>query len=166
MGVRVVKEKDVRVLAEREHGRTFCDNEGNWTIVYRDSCSAEKARYIIAHELGHILLGHRLSLDKYIGRRSFCKKPPAEKQADMFAVRLLCPACVIWGLGLSSPQEIAEYCRVEMWIAEQRFERMKILNTRGKYLTDPVERELYEKYSKYIEEARRERDLITETGEH
>ena len=162
MDVRIVKEKDAKILYEKECGRSFCDTDGKWTIVYRESCSVEYARYVIAHELGHILLGHRLTLDKYIGKRSFCGKPFTEKQADMFAVRLLCPACVIWELELSSPQEIAEYCRVEMRVAEQRFERMKILNKRGKYLTDPTERELYEKYRKYIEEVRAERKRMTE----
>ena len=160
--IRILKDRNVRVLRDTEYGRSFFNGK-RWSIVYDDTCSSEQIRFTIAHELGHIFLGHRLARIKYSDAMSFTKQSTIEKQADMFAIRLLCPSCVIWGLGLNSPQEIADICHVDIAIAEKRFERIRVLNKRNKYLTDHTERELYEKFSRYISNTvyERERLLLT-----
>lgn len=121
----------------------------------------ERSRLTIAHELGHITLAHQLANVRYTAanpERVFKRRHPAEVQADAFAQRLLCPACVLHGLGLTTAEEIAKYCCVDLDVAEKRLERLKVLDKRNKYFTDPLEKELYDKYSEYIEEVRAERE--------
>ena len=56
-GIRVVKDSDVGELRRDEYGASIkCAD--SWTIVYDDSLPAEESRFVIAHELGHIFLGH------------------------------------------------------------------------------------------------------------
>ena len=76
-------------------------------MIYDDTQSTEAARLTVAHELGHIFLGHELTCAEYRAVNQFDKKAKSEKQADMFAHRLLCPACVLWGMELRAPKDIA-----------------------------------------------------------
>ena len=51
-------------------------------------------RFTLAHELGHLLLGHQTSLDETIefaGRNAPASRPPQEAAADTFASELLAP---------------------------------------------------------------------------
>lgn len=148
-GIRVLKNTTTYVLAPKEHGRTFCDGD-YWYIVYNDQEPTELSRFTLAHELGHILLGHDIALAKYAGVIQISGKPKSEQQADMFAIRLLCPACIIWALCLHSAEDIASYCRVPLSIAKLRAKRMEELYARNKFLTSPLEKQLYDNFSNYI----------------
>lgn len=154
-GVRVVKNSQAKALADNEHGKSFFDGDC-WYIIYDDTLDVPDARFTIAHELGHILLGHELALAKYIGGPALIQqKPRSEEHADMFAVRLLCPACILWGLDLHDAADIAHYCKAPLTIAKQRQARMKILYERNKFLTSKLEQSVYEKFKGYIDTVRR-----------
>ena len=158
--VRVVKDSDVSILKENENGRAFFDND-SWIIVYDDSQSIPYARMTVAHELGHIFLGHDVEYAEYFGVREFKKMPANEKQANDFAVRLLCPACVIWSLGLDSAEAIAEYCKVSIDVAKKRYKRMCILNERNKFLSSEIEKTLYANFRNYIKSENNSKDVKT-----
>ena len=104
-------------------------------------------------------MGHDTIYAKYMGVREFKKLPANEKQADDFAIRLLCPACVIWGLELNSAEEIANYCRVELPIAKKRYARMRKLYERGKFLSDDMEKTIYANFRNYIKEETGSKDV-------
>lgn len=144
-GIRVIKNSTVNDLLPEEHGKAYFDGS-RWTIIYDDLESTPIARFTVAHELGHIFLGHDLKHIKYAEAFEFQKKPKSEQQADLFAMRLLCPACVLWGMNLQTSQEIAETCRIPLEIAQLRAKRMKVLYRRGKFLTDPMEQALYRQF--------------------
>lgn len=148
-GIRVIRNTSVNVLLPDENGKSFFDGS-NWIIVYNDNNPTELSRFTVAHELGHIFLGHDLCLGHFPQAKEVSTKPKSEQQADMFALRLLCPACVLWGLDLHSADEIARYCRVESDISNTRARRMKELYKRGKFLTDPTEKQLYKNFEEYI----------------
>ena len=148
-GIHVIKNSCVNVLNKNEKGRSYFSGT-DWHVVYDDSCPTQISRFTVAHELGHIFLKHELKLLEYGHMRSINPKPLSEEQADKFAVRLLCPACVLWGLDLHTAEEIARHCRVDMSIAEKRARRMKTLYGRGKFLTSPLEHELYQQFLPYI----------------
>lgn len=150
-GVRTVRNSKLNVLDRGTSAKSFYDGK-EWIIVYDDTKSKEESRYSIAHELGHIFLGHELVLTKYAGVQYFKELPVSEKQADMFAVRLLCPACVLWGLALHSAEDIAKTCLVDLSVAEKRAKRMNILYKRNKFLTDPAEERVYMNFSTYIQD--------------
>ena len=149
-GIRVIRDSDVNDLLPEENGKTYFDGE-TWTIIYNDKNPTELSRFTIAHELGHIFLGHELKYAKYVGTTEIQCKPKSEQQADLFAQRLLCPACVIWGLNLHSAKDIAVYCKVEIAVAEPRAKRMASLYKRNKFLTNETEKEIYNGFKEYID---------------
>ncbi len=112
-----------------------------------------RQRFTIMHELGHFLLGH-------LGEIPFARceddcRPSEEQAADKFAIDMLAPACVLWGLNLHTPEEIAEYCQISIAAATFRAERMKLLYERGKFLTHPLEQRVYARFLHYIRKNRK-----------
>lgn len=152
-GVSIIKNSEVDELKSTEVGASIYDGE-KWYIVYDDTVSKERIRFTIAHELGHIFLGHPLKLG-YHARTIDTDKPETEKQADMFAIRLLAPSCVIWGLGLHTAEEIQNYCNISYSAAKARASRMQILYERNKFLSTDLERKVYANFEKYINTHRR-----------
>lgn len=127
--------------------------DGKPVIMLSSRCTAERQRFTCAHELGHVLLGH-------VGKYRLVNREPSpgdnqvEQAANVFASRLLAPACVLWGCGVRTPEEIAALCRISYQAARFRAERMELLYRRGKFLTSPMERELYERFLPFIREYR------------
>ena len=142
----IVKNSLAKRLKPNERGISIYD--GQWIIVYDDTQSSAVSRFTIAHEFGHIFLGHRLKNGYYA--RTFEKRNDEEQEADMFAARLLAPACVLWGLKLHTTDEISAECKISKSAAKIRAERMKILYNRNKFLTSPLERQVYNQFSDYI----------------
>ena len=149
--IKVIKNSSVGLLREGENGRSFYDGS-TWCIIYNDLAPIEHSRYTIAHELGHYYLEHEIKYSQYWDMRTENDKYVSEKYADMFARRLLCPSCVLWGMGLTSCEDIAKYCMVEHHVAEERSRRMHLLYSKDKFLTDPCEQRLYSLFSQYISE--------------
>lgn len=122
---------------------------GVWYIIFDDTDTRGKQRFTIAHELGHILLGHALK-DGYYTRKSNIVKPEDETAADMFAARLLAPSCVLWGIGATTAQQIADVCDISYTAARIRAERLDLLRQRNKFLTSPIERQVYAQFEDFI----------------
>ena len=149
IGVKVVKNSIVNDLEPNEYGKSYYDGK-KWIIIYNDKNDVATCRFTVAHELGHIFLGHALTYTKYRDISEFGKKSKSEQQADMFALRLLCPACVLKELNVQSAEELAALCRVPLPQAEQRYRRLKELDQRNKYLTSDIEREVYKNFQTYL----------------
>ena len=84
--------------------------------------------------------------------RTFEKRDKEEQEADMFATRLLAPACVLHELHATTAEQIAEVCNISMPAAEKRAERMAVLEARNKYYLHPLERRVREQFADYIKE--------------
>lgn len=54
------------------------------------------------HEVGHIVMKH------------IQDKPEYEYEAERFAIDVLAPACVLWGLKIRDPEEIASLCNISV----------------------------------------------------
>lgn len=151
--IKVMKNSDVNVLSGGESG--ICLLEGNaWYLVYDDEANIGRRRFTIAHEFGHIFLGHELKKG-YHGRTFNVDKPQVERDADMFAARLLAPACVLWALNIHSAQDIASVCNISKAAANARAERMAVLYERNKFLISPLEKKVFKQFSNYIDEQKR-----------
>lgn len=146
----ILKNSVAHELRENEDGVSILDSD-IWYIIYNDSAeSMWRKRFTIAHEFGHIFLGHPL-IAGYHRRTKDGEKPLVESEADMFAARLLCPACVLWGLNLHTADEISNVCQVSKESAKIRANRMEELYRRDKFLTSPVEKELFKQFECFIE---------------
>lgn len=148
--IHVIKNSLIHDLLPGEYGKSYF-NGHKWIIIYDDRQPTPVARFTLAHELGHIFLGHNIAYIKYHSIQEFQNKGKSEQQADAFAVRLLCPACILWGLGLHRADEIAQYCRVPEDVAREREARMKILYERNRFLTTELEQKIYKNFSPYIQ---------------
>lgn len=126
---------------------------GRPRIFVRKECSPERQRFTIAHELGHILLGH-VGQYNLVNREPNAKDNPIEQEANVFASRILAPACVLWALDARTPEQIAQICRISHQAASFRAKRMAILFERDRFLTSSIERQVYEQFSSFIEEER------------
>ncbi len=147
-------------LYEPKNGNDGCCGIrfGKPRIFVSKNCSSERRRFTIAHELGHILLGH---VGKYelVNREPSGTDNPIEQEANVFASRLLAPACVLWGCGVKTAEDIQRLCGISRQAAEYRMARMKLLYERNKFLTSPLERRVYAQFEEYIE-----KNTITPSG--
>lgn len=144
-------------------GFTTAVGGGKPIIFFDDSKSPERSRFTIAHELGHILLEH-VGRYNLINREPSSEDNPIEQAANVFASRLLAPACVLWGLNVHTPEEIMGYCNLTYTAATFRAERMKQLYSREKefiqkrgkscFLMSMLEQQVYQQFSDFIRENR------------
>ena len=120
-------------------------------ILVDKKCSVQRQRFTVAHELGHILLGH---VGEYVlfNREPSLTDAPIEQAANVFASRLLAPACVLWGKKIRTVSEISDLCGISRESAEYRMKRMNILYQRNRFLTSPLERRVYEQFKPFIED--------------
>ena len=75
---------------------------GKYYIFLSDDLNAEQERFAIAHELGHIAMGH-LEPDA-----EELSKEESENQADLFALLLLAPPPVLEAYDIDTPENIRQ----------------------------------------------------------
>ncbi len=93
--------------------------------VYVSACRRKpRALFTIAHELGHLALGHRRAAFNRGG--DVCKMfEDSEWQANSFAGEFLMPLDLIREAGLQSAAEIAQMFGVSMQAAQTRYNKLK-----------------------------------------
>lgn len=125
---------------------------GEICIFTDESQNDRRRRFTIMHELGHYLLGHLG--DEPLSRSERDCNSDEENAAERFAVDMLMPACVLWGLNIHTPEEIAQLCNVSMQAAEIRARRMEVLYKRNMFLSHPLERQVYAQFSDFIQKCK------------
>lgn len=139
--------KKLRKLGNAEYQQLMIKNIGftigtpddKYFICYDDSQDVTAQRFTIAHEIGHIVLNH---FRNFIENR--------EQEANMFAVRLLMPMCVLYECDVRSIEEIELLCQVSKISAGYRFDRLEMLRERQKFYTDKNEILLYKNFKHFI----------------
>ncbi len=150
-GYQIIKTAGLTEICSQSDGIAF-----KGCVFYNQECSIGRQRFTVAHELGHILL-HTPSI---YNREPSPKDNPIEQEANVFASRILAPACVLWGLGVTSADEISQLCDISLASAKFRLERLNALyererefiKQRGKscFLMSPTERLVYKQFHNYI----------------
>lgn len=145
--VRLFKNTDVNILRHGESGKTFFHDD-KFEIVYNNTEPSTRCRFTIAHELGHIFLGH-LIINK-TAYRTFQLSDENESSANVFARDLLAPACVLHELHALQAADIARLCNISLEAAAYREARMKELEQRNAWYKHPLEREVYKQFEDFI----------------
>lgn len=109
-----------------------------------------RKKFTTAHELGHIILKHTGAYGSIVHRGHNLKGGYIEQEANVFASRLLAPACVLWGCGVQTQSDIVNLCQISNDAAKYRMERMQELYKRQKFLTSPLEQKVYAQFESYI----------------
>ena len=92
-----VAERNVPLLfrpLDKLWGAFITVNDEARGIIVTTKLGLPVQRFTVAHELGHLLLGHRSSLDEtvgFAGRNAPASRPAEEAAADTFASELLAP---------------------------------------------------------------------------
>lgn len=151
-GIRLLKDSQAHELRSGEAGISVFDGT-QWFIVYDDLLPLGRKRFTVAHELGHIFLGHPL-VAGFHARTTGGNIPQTENEANIFASRFLAPACVLWGLNVRTAADIAQICEISAEAAGIRAKRMTELYKRNMFLTSPLERQVYGQFEDFIERTR------------
>ncbi|MDD4844816.1 MAG: ImmA/IrrE family metallo-endopeptidase [Anaerotignum sp.] len=125
--------------------------ETQYYLVFNDSIHhLGRTRFTIAHELGHILLGHVETITFYRNSEIDSDTNEKETQANIFARDLLMPAAVLAALHVHAPEEIAAFCNISLQSAQIRAKRMEALYQRDCFQQHPLERAITEQFGNYI----------------
>lgn len=144
-------------LKEKTDG--FCAvTENHVYIFYDSSLTVGRQRFTVAHEIGHLILGHVGPGTATVeNREPTGAEREEETQANQFAARLLAPACVLHEIGATEPEEIQKMCGISKQAAKIRAERMQELERRGRYYTSKLECRVVRQFESYIAIMRRRR---------
>ena len=122
----------------------------SWHIFVRPKALDEdRRRFAVAHELGHLLLSHATET-LAPGVRCFAARESVGDvmedtqeldtyTADLFAIRLLAPACLLHETHVDSSGGIISLCGLPPRAAAIRAERMQLLNERDVFYTHMLE---------------------------
>lgn len=151
VGAPLIRELGLEAQCDISDG--FTVRSGNRCYVfYNMEQPPGRVRFTIAHELGHVLLGHLGDGELTVyNRESSSEDALEEHTANVFASRLLAPACVLHALGAVTPEQIAAVCDISMAAARFRAGRMGMLEQRGKYGSSPLERQVLAQFQPYID---------------
>ena len=127
---------------------------GVWYVFFDMQVTpSTRIKFTLTHEIAHIILGHPLS-GPTAAPFEFRKQNPIETEANVFASRLLAPACVLMELGVHTPEEIMQLCGLSYKAALIRAQRMEVLYRRDRWYTDPLECRVRDQFMPFIKRTR------------
>ena len=136
-----------RLLQENETGKIVRRRSGEIQILLRPDLPAPEKRFTVMHELGHYLLGHLG--DEPLSRSYSTITQPEEYAAERFAVGVL----------TFDAETISQICNVPQIVAQRRSDRLRILRKRGKFLTSPLEQQVFQQFSNFINSTKFDKNI-------
>ena len=104
--IKLLKQYDVSSIAKRTKAFTY-KHKAEKIIFIRSNLSANDRRLLLAHELGHIVLGH-MSDSSVLGYKpGGLIDEGQEDEANEFALEFLAPVCVLSKKHINTPQLIS-----------------------------------------------------------
>lgn len=94
-----------------------------YITIFDETQIPERIRWTLAHEIGHIVLGHLEDFDAtslHRGGLSGGQYQVLEREADIFAAELLAPMPILTALGTETADIIAAICRLSRQAAANR----------------------------------------------
>ena len=162
----LIKHYHLEQVVKNSSGLTLHTQE-KLIVLFNSTESKERIRFTLAHELGHIVCGH---VSK--GSVTLRNKEPGnndnkiEREANMFAARLLAPACVLYECGLFDTDSISRVCGISLQSASFRLQRLRLLENRnqkfletkghGCFYQSSLEIKLREQFGEFISRLKNE----------
>lgn len=141
----------------------------SYVIFYNEKTSISRLRFTIAHELGHIVLGHlktnNLACRNHVSLNNIGDIETAnslESAANIFARDLLMPATVLSAFNIRTSGEIMNLCDVSYQSAVIRAKRMEILYKRDMFNKHPLEKRVRKQFASFI--ANKEMKMMENTA--
>ncbi len=109
-----------RIHKDVAHLKAVYDNDGfvfwsekkkSYVLCYDDNAPANEIRWTLTHEIGHIVLSH-VSPSCPILARNGIGNVFYEMEADNFALRVLCPACILQECRVDTLDSIVNMCGI------------------------------------------------------
>lgn len=141
--------------AKTHHQRGSSD----YLVVYDDRVeNYRRVRWTMAHEIGHVVLGHLVSFDATtLCRGSLTEQDykVLEREADCFAANILAPITIINRIpSITTKNDFMDVCELSGMAADNCLEELRLLKS-GKKLPFPIKEEdlLFRLFFRYINEA-------------
>lgn len=148
---KLIKAQGWQQFANQNDGFSTFVN-GRPVIFFNEKCLPQRCRFTIAHELGHILLGHvKEGMITAHNKEPDERDDPMEQQANTFAARILAPAVILWALDLHNTKDVARVCDISIPAAKFRAVRMNELYKRDKFLSSPLETQVLKSFRTFID---------------
>lgn len=133
-------------------------NTNCYVLYFNDmdelKCTSNRVRWSIAHELGHIVLGHHKEKKTRLFRNSLSSKEykHLEKEADWFASYILAPYIILHYQQIKEPKDIARLCRISVSASKYRFADYclwvkRIQSVPSKYQIEEYDKRVLELYN-------------------
>lgn len=110
---------------------------GEYITIYDDQHLEGRIRWTLAHEIGHIRLGHLLDFAETClcrGGLTKSKYRVLEREANVFAAEFLAPMAILRFLKLTTAGEIAEFCKTSREAARYREQDFQLYGNTAIYL--------------------------------
>lgn len=120
-------------------------------IFYNQEHCPGRVRWTLAHELGHIILGHTFGVTGALTRQGK-KKDFYDIQADNFAARLLCPESVVHLCGVESQYELQELTDLSNIASKYAWQDLCERRMRGDFILAGIEKILVQQFQQCIAE--------------
>lgn len=129
--VKIAARMNVPVLVDAaldDSGMLIARDDGGWEIHIAPNEPSYRQRFTIAHELGHLSLGHG-SMQREKKSYSIHNYKPMERDANVFAAALLMPRRLVWDCLESgwSMQQMMELFNVSDSAMTIRLERLGVV---------------------------------------
>nr|DAE13801.1 MAG TPA: IrrE N-terminal-like domain [Siphoviridae sp. ctLNL10] len=103
--------------------------KANFFIIYyndiaKNITTSNRYRWNIAHELGHIMLGHHIAHEKtriFRNELSYSEYDNLEEEADYFASLILVPHAALLGFQIRNANHIKVMCKISEPAAKRRY---------------------------------------------
>ena len=169
LGIKVITYREAHDLIVALGFTKFTEGNDGFAIMIRkrpvifyddEATTPERQRFTISHELGHLVNGDLGDLPTCRNTEVAEGEPDKERNANIFAARLLAPACVLHALKVNTVEEIEALCKISRPAATFRLRRLQLLykreeeflRTRGYscFGLSPLERQLEKQFAAFI----------------
>jgi hypothetical protein len=116
--------------------------------VVGSSADRPRARFTIAHEMGHLFLRHKKTRHRNVSGRPIEKIAPSiardERDADRFAAAFLAPASLVENPLLLTARELSNRFGLSLQSSEIRLETLQRLYRRAHGIPRPIPQSIYD----------------------